>query len=308
MGAARLSAGLVRPGLTAAAVLAAAAGGAGCWADDREAVVLVATTSTYDSGLLDFLIMSFETAQAEHAMKAIAVGSGEALELGRRGDADLLLVHAPAAERAFMEAGHGLRRVPLMYNAFVIVGPPDDPAGLRRAGSAAEAMAAIARAGAPFYSRGDRSGTHERELALWEEAGVRPGGEWYRETGQGQGSTLQLASERRAYTLVDRATYRTMRHIMGVEILHEGDPALLNLYSAILLRDPRDPEGAELVFGWLTSEAGRRAIGRFGRREHRSSLFTPLPPGDTLPAGHRGAGREPLAPVRGEAARAVTVP
>ncbi len=230
----------------------------------------------------------------------LAVGSGEALELGRRGDVDVLFVHAPSAELRFVEAGHGYDRVPLMYNDFVLLGPASDPAGVRRAGTAAEALAAIATHGGPFVSRGDSSGTHSREVALWAAAGLRPGGrplesgaeepsewgempDWYMVSGQGQAESAFIASERRAYTLIDRATYVVLADDLDLEVVFEGDPSLLNLYSVIVSSRATHPEGATLLAGWLTSETGRAVIGRFGRATFGEPLYRPLVVGEFLP-------------------------
>ncbi len=249
-------------------------------------VVLAGTTSTHDTGLLDSLLVAFRAEHPESRVRAMAVGSGEALELGRRGDVDVLLVHAPAAELRFVETGHGHDRVPLMYNDFILLGPRDDPAGVADAGTAAEALAAIARNEAPFVSRGDSSGTHAREMALWEAVGLRAGGRapsWYMETGQGQAETAFIASERQAYVLIDRATFTVLRDDLGLEMLLEGDPALLNLYSVIVSSRAAHPEEATRLAGWLTSEAGRAVIARFGQAQFEQPLYWPLVVGESLP-------------------------
>lgn len=255
---------------------------AGC-ADREDVIVLGATTSTYDSGLLDSLIARFRSAYPDYSVRPIVVGSGQALELGRRGDVDVLLVHAPQAEGRFMAEGYGVDRVPLMYNDFLLVGPADDPAGIRDLTDAARALAAISTAGAEFVSRGDGSGTHERELALWEAAGVSPTGGWYIVSGQGQGTSLQLAGERGAYTLVDRATFTMLRPLVRLDALLHGDPALVNLYSVILASRAAHPAAAAAFADWLTSEEGRLAIASFGSDAEGVRLFTPLVVGRTLP-------------------------
>lgn len=266
---------------------------AGC-VDNSNLVVLGATTSTYDSGLLDTLIARFKTAHPGYTIRPIVVGSGQALELGRRGDVDVLLVHAPRAEGRFMAAGDGVDRVPLMYNDFVLVGPPEDPAGIRAMGEAERALEAIATAAAGFVSRGDGSGTHERELELWDAAGVSPSGDWYLQTGQGQGTSLQLASERAAYTLVDRATFTMLRRLVHLEPLVQGDPALVNLYSLILVSRAAHSSSAGVLVDWLTSEEGRRAIASFGSDSGGIPLFIPLVVGQALPIPAVVA--EPVAP------------
>ena len=261
-------------------VLASTACGGGA-----PATVLVATTSTYDSGLLEWLMARYSETHPDRPVKTVAVGSGEALELGRRGDADLLLTHAPDAEREFLEAGHGHDRVPLMDNGVVLVGPPADPADVASAPSAADAMAAIARRRAPFLSRGDDSGTHRRELALWDRAGVTPAADasWYRESGQGQAETLLVASERGWYTLTDGATYATLAPDLHLERLFEDDSLLVNLYALLRVRNAANPEGANHLAAWLTSDEGREAIAAFGAGEGKEPPFTPLIVGEALP-------------------------
>lgn len=258
-------------------LVSAACGGGGA------RVVVAGTTSLQDSGLLDTLMVTFRRSHPDLDLKVIAVGSGEALELGRRGDVDVLLVHSPEAEDRFMAAGHGHDRVPLMYNDFVLVGPPEDPARVAGARNAVDAFARIARSGAPFLSRGDDSGTHVRERELWAEAGIRPGGDWHRESGQGQGETLQIAGERGAYALTDRSTFVAMRDILRLRILFEGDPDLLNLYSVIEVARSANPEGGAAFAGWLTSEAGRLTIASFGAEREEGPLFVPLIVGERLP-------------------------
>jgi tungstate transport system substrate-binding protein len=169
-------------------------------------MILATTTSTQDSGLLDDLVPKFE-GESGCSVKTIAVGSGEALELGEKGNADVLLVHSPKAEQEYMDGGHGLSRKAVMYNDFIVVGPKDDPAKIKGADSVAEAFTRIAKAEAPFASRADESGTNAKELSIWEAAGIEPKGSWYIETGQGMGETLTIASQKQAYTLSDRGTY-----------------------------------------------------------------------------------------------------
>lgn len=259
----------------------------GCGSSTGSAILLAGTTSTYDSGLLDRLTHAFEQAYPNYRLKVVAVGSGEALELGRRKDVDVLLVHSPGAEASFLEGGFGFERVPVMSNDFVLVGPGDDPAGAREAASAPEALARIARSESRFVSRGDSSGTHQRELELWRAAGIVPAGPWYRETGQGQGETLQIADERRAYMLVDEATYLTMKDIVSLRVVFRGDPHLLNLYSVIRVVGAAHPEGARVFTRWLTSVRGRSVIADFGRDRFGRSLFTPFDAGagTAKPAG-----------------------
>ena len=248
-----------------------------------DAIVLAATTSTYDSGLLDSLVARFKSGHPDYMVRSVVVGSGQALELGRRGDADVLLVHAPETEERFMADGHGVDRVPVMYNDFLLVGPANDPAGVRGVLDAASALATVAEAGARFVSRGDDSGTHLREMALWRTAGVSPQGTWYLVSGQGQGTSLQLASERGAYTLVDRATFSTFRGLLRLQPLVQGDPSLINLYSVIRTSRAAHPVRASVFADWLTSEEARLMIASFGSDEAGYPLYTPLVVGATLP-------------------------
>lgn len=272
MGAARL---------TFAAILPAALV-AGC-GEPPPSLVLAATTSTYDSGLLEHLVSRFESVRPEARVRTIVVGSGEALELGRRGDADVLLVHAPAAEDRFLRDGHATERVPVMYNGFVIVGPPEDPAGIAGLADPRVALARIRERSAAFVSRGDSSGTHERELALWREAGIELRGEGYVEAGEGQAITLQIADERRAYTLTDRATFAVFERLVDLVPLAEGHSSLVNLYSVIVPVRSGHPGEAATFADWLTSAAGRMAIAEFRRDASGTPLFSPLLVGQELP-------------------------
>lgn len=240
-----------------------------------EPFVLASTTSTQDSGLLDSLTRAFEAAHPGLRVKVIAVGSGEALELARHGDADVLLAHSPAQEERFMQEGFGVYRRAVMRNNFIVVGPGSDPAGVRRSGNAGEAFASIARSGAEFVSRGDESGTHARELAIWERAGVGDLGRWHLETGQGMGETLVVASERGAYTLTDTATYRVMERRLRLEVLLPNDPELVNPYSVIPVRRAGKPKAAAAFAQWITGPRGQAFIGEFGRKEYGAPLFVP---------------------------------
>jgi len=257
--------------------------GAGACGDAPPSLVLAATTSTYDSGLLDSLVSRFQRDTPGLHIRTVVAGSGQALELGRRGDADILLVHAPAAEKRFIAAGHATRRTPVMYNDFMLVGPAADPAGVSGVLEPPRALVLIAEAGAPFVSRGDSSGTHEREMALWAEADVTPRRPWYVESGQGQGTTLQIASERRAYDLVDRATFEVLEHVVDLVPFVEGDPSLMNLYSVIIPTAGQHPKEAIVLANWLTSEKGRRAIADFRLPGADHPLFVPIVPGAGRP-------------------------
>ena len=217
----------------------------------------------------------FEEAHPDIGVRTIVVGSGEALELGRRGDVDVLIAHAPEAEARFIAGGYSTRREPLMSNDFVLVGPPDDPARAELTVHPARALAVIARAGGPFVSRGDSSGTHERELALWRSSGEEPTRPWYLETGQGQGTTLQIASERRAYALTDRATFDVLRDILELRVMVDDHPELINQYSVILPSNGSHVAEATRLVDWLTSETGQAAIGSFRLPGAAAPLFRP---------------------------------
>jgi tungstate transport system substrate-binding protein len=240
-------------------------------------LVLASTTSTQDSGLFDVLVPAFEDAYPEVNLQIIAVGSGEAMEMGRRGDADLLLVHSPAAEMLLMEEGYGLERRPVMYNDFIIVGPEDDPAGIADSPDAATALSLIARANALFISRGDDSGTHARELSIWEHVEIVPEGDWYQESGQGMGASLQIAEEFQAYTLSDRATYLSLNNegVVDLRILSEGSEELLNFYHVITLKDARQQEAAQLFADWIVGLAAQELIASFGVEDFGAPLFVP---------------------------------
>lgn len=253
---------------------------AGCREAETD-VILATTTSTENSGLLDVLVPVFE-AQSPYRVTVIAVGSGAALAMGERGDADLLLVHSPAAEVAFMEAGRGIDRTRVMYNDFVIVGPPDDPAGIRRLADALEAMRRIHNSGARFVSRGDDSGTHALEKTLWEASvGTVPrGSPWYAETGQGMAATLTIAAEIEAYAVTDRGTWLTATDHDRLPLLVEGDERLFNVYHVIVVNPSRhaheiNERGALAFRAFLTDPETQEAIGRFGVEDHGQPLFVP---------------------------------
>lgn len=238
-------------------------------------LVLATTTSTQDSGLLGALIPAFEQAHPGYVVDVIAVGTGEALRLGEQKDADVLLVHAPEAEMAFVAAGHGTERRDVCYNRFVVVGPASDPAGAAHAVDASDAFERIATRRALFASRGDDSGTHKKERALWEAAGVTPGGAWYLETGQGMGETLKIASEKQAYTLADEATYVVMRESLDLALLYDADPSLRNQYGVILVAAAQNEQGAREFADWICGPAGQGVIARFGVDCFGHPLFVP---------------------------------
>ncbi|MFQ5670143.1 MAG: substrate-binding domain-containing protein [Acidobacteriota bacterium] len=241
-------------------------------------VRLATTTSTDHSGLLEAILPPFEERQGIE-VQVLAVGTGQALALGERGEVDLLLVHARQREDAFMAGGHGSERRDIMWNDFVILGPPADPAGVRHKKDAAAALARIASTSSPFISRGDDSGTHIRERSLWKKAGGVPEGkDFYTEAGQGMGNCLILADEKRAYVLSDRGTYLAFAARVDLEVLVEGDPGLLNPYGAILVNPARHPHvhaaAARRLLDYLTSPEGQRRIGAF--RVGGEMLFHPV--------------------------------
>lgn len=258
-------------------------------------LLLASTTSTEDSGLFEVLLPAFMEAHPEYEVHVTAVGTGQALVLGRRKDADVLLVHAPAAESAFVANGYGTVRCPVMYNDFVIVGPLSDPAGIAGMADAPAALARIAAAGGTssagggspvaFISRGDDSGTHRKEQALWAAAGIEPAGDWYMAVGQGMGETLRMATESQAYTLSDRATFLSQRHGLDLEVLVEGDERLFNQYGVIPVTGASHPEAARTFARWITGEAAQALIGRFGAERFGRSLFVPNAGECELPAG-----------------------
>jgi tungstate transport system substrate-binding protein len=244
-----------------------------------ESIILATTTSTADSGLLDYILPDFE-AKTGVKVDVIAVGTGQALELGVNGDADVLLVHARASEDAFMEAGDGVRREDVMYNDYVIVGPADDPAGIKGKDKASNALEMLAEAGATFVSRGDDSGTHKKELAIWKEAGIEPAGDWYVSAGQGMGDVLVMANEQLAYTLSDRATYLALK-LTGneLEIIVEGDPFLFNPYGVIAVNPNKSPniknDLANQFIDWLISVETQELISEYGTDKFGAPLFVP---------------------------------
>lgn len=247
-------------------------------------VVLATTTSTQDTGLLDVLIPAFEGANPGIKLKPIAVGTGEALAMGRRGDADVLLVHAREAEEAFLAQGHGILRLDVMHNDFLVVGPPTDPAGVRGK-PILEALQRIAAEKSAFVSRGDRSGTHVKELSLWKQAGIEPAGErWYVEVGQGMGAAARIGSEKRAYILIDRGTFLALQKTLDLVAISEGGDELRNRYGVIVVSPTSHPgvraREARLFAEWLVSPDGQRLIGEFGIERFGQPLFHPAHPRD----------------------------
>lgn len=234
------------------------------------------TTSTENSGLLKFLLPKFEE-KTGYSVQVIAVGSGKALKMGEDGDVDVVLSHAPAAEKEFVEKGFGDKRYPVMYNDFVVLGPEADPAGIKELKTTAESFAKIAETKSPFISRGDDSGTHKKELKIWETAKIKPEGEWYREAGDGMEKVIQMSGELNAYTLADRGTWLAVMSKSPLKILHEGDKELFNPYGIMAVSQKRYPDinhdGAQALIDWMVSEEGQAAIASF--KVNDMALFTP---------------------------------
>lgn len=256
--------------------------GCGSSRDSETSEIIVAsTTSTSDSGLFDELLPAFQAAYSQYRVVVSAVGTGEALKLGERCDADVVLVHSPEAEKKFVADGFGTERREVMYNDFVIVGPHADPAGIDGSTDAVAAFKKIAGTGSPFISRGDDSGTNKAELKLWEKAGLgKPAGAWYRSIGQGMGEALRIADETQGYTLADRGTWLSMKDkLPGLEIVVEGDQALFNQYGVIPVSPDRCPDinsaGAQVFADWLVSPEGQKVIGDYGKEKYGQALFVP---------------------------------
>jgi tungstate transport system substrate-binding protein len=241
-------------------------------------VILATTTSTQDSGLLDLLIPAFEK-ESGYQVKTISVGSGQAMKMGEKGEADVLLVHSPDAEKKFMADGFGATRRLVMHNDYIILGPAADPAKIRGT-KAADAMKLIAQTNALFASRGDNSGTHAKEKGLWKTAGVNPEGQkWYQQTGLGMGQTLNVAAEKKAYVLADRATYLALKKHLGLDILVEGDGKLLNIYHVLEINPGKWPKvnvpGGKAFADFMVSKKTQDLIGKFGVEKFGAPLFFP---------------------------------
>ncbi len=245
----------------------------------NKSIVLATTTSTQDSGLLDYLLPKFEN-DTGIKVKVLAKGTGEAMEVAKRGDADALLVHAKEQELQFVKEGYGTERLEVMYNDFVIVGPKDDPAKLKEKTpkDAVAAFKLISSNKSPFISRGDKSGTNTKENSIWKEAGIVPSGAWYISAGKGMGAVLQMADEKKAYTLTDRATYLSMKDKLNLTVVTEKGSKLLNQYSLIRLNPKKNKiktdESNEFI-KWMLSSKGQKLIGEYGKDKYGISLFVP---------------------------------
>ena len=275
---ARSRASRIAPLAAAAVVLALTVATALAQAPPSRVVILSTTTSTQDSGLLDVLVPMFER-KSGLTVKTISVGTGQALALAARGEADVTLAHAPAVERKYVEEGKMMNRRLVMYNDFVVIGPADDPAKIKGL-KAVEAMKRIAAAPARFVSRGDKSGTHTLELGLWKQAGIEAAGAWYIESGQGMGQTLGIANDRRAYTISDRATWLAFQKRIDLPILVEGDRPLLNVYSVMEVNPANGPKvnavGGKALADFMLSPEVQAAIKSFGMDKYGQALFVPV--------------------------------
>lgn len=253
--------------------------GASALQAQEKTIILATTTSTQDSGLLDVLVPAFEK-KTGYFVKTISVGSGQAMAMGQKGEADVLLVHSPAAEKQFMADGLGVERRLVMHNDFIILGPTEDPAKIKGMKSAPEAFKKIAAAGSLFLSRGDNSGTHAKEKAVWKDAGVAYEGEkWYQQTGLGMGQTLNVANEKKGYVLADRGTYLALAKNLKLDLLVEGDAVLLNIYHVIEVNPSKWPKvnikGAKAFADFMVSKETQDTIKTFGVDKFGSPLFFP---------------------------------
>lgn len=242
-------------------------------------IILATTTSTQDSGLLDVLIPIFEK-NTGYFVKTIAVGSGQAIAMGQKGEADALLVHSPAAEKKFVAEGYGINRRIIMHNDYIVVGSPGDPAKIKGVKPTSEAFKKIALEKGLFISRGDNSGTHSKEREIWKAAGINPeGGKWYQQTGLGMGQTLNVAAEKKGYTLADRGTYLALKKNLGLDIFVEGDAILLNIYHIIEVNSAKWPKvnaaGGKAFADFMVSKDTQEIIKTFGVDKFGSPLFFP---------------------------------
>ena len=248
-------------------------------AAEQKTIILATTTSTQDTGLLDVLIPMFEK-KTGYFVKTISVGSGQAMAMGQKGEADVLLVHSPAAEQKLVADGFGINRRLVMHNDFIIVGPPDDPAKIKGIKSTMDAMKKIASAGKLFLSRGDNSGTNAKEKEVWKVAGINPEKEkWYQQTGLGMGQTLNVAAEKKGHTLTDRGTYLALKKTLGLDILNEGDAILLNIYHVIEVNPAKWPRvnvaGGKAFADFMVTPETQEVIKTFGTDKFGAPLFFP---------------------------------
>jgi tungstate transport system substrate-binding protein len=242
-----------------------------------KSIILATTTSVQDSGLLDQLVPEFQS-QSGYTVKTVAVGSGQALAMADKGEADVVIAHDPETEKELVSTGKATQSV-LMHNDFVVIGPSSDPADIKQATSAPEALQRIAEKSAPFISRGDKSGTNNFELKQWKAAGITPTGSWYQESGQGMGQTINIASQKQAYTIADRATYLATQDSSGLAILYEGTPDMLNVYDVLPVTAKAGSRvnvaGGEAFAEFMLSPAVQKEIGQFGKAKYGIALFDP---------------------------------
>jgi tungstate transport system substrate-binding protein len=246
---------------------------------ESKSVILSTTTSTQDSGLLDVLVPLFEKKTA-YSVKTISVGTGQALALAAKGEADVVLVHAPSLEKKYVAAGKLSNRRLVMYNDFILIGPASDPAKIKSTKSAIEALKLIAGSRSRFVSRGDNSGTHNLEKSLWKQAGVEPKGDWYIESGQGMGATLGIANDRNGYTITDRATYLAFQRRVTLAVLLQGDKPLLNVYSVMEVNPANGPRinvpGGKAFADFMVAPETQAVIKSFGVEKYGQPLFVPI--------------------------------
>jgi tungstate transport system substrate-binding protein len=265
--------------LFAVLLLASMTVGMAAAAESSKNVILSTTTSTQDSGLLDVLIPVFET-QTGYSVKTVSVGTGQALALAAKGDADVAVVHAPSLEKKYVAEGKFLNRRLVMYNDFVVIGPKEDPAKIKSAKTALAALKLIEHSKSPFVSRGDNSGTHNLEKSFWKQAGIQPKCDWYIEAGQGRGATLGIANERNAYTITDRGTYLALQKRVTLPVLVEGDRLLLNVYSVMEVNPANGPgvntAGGKAFADFMVSAPAQKAIKSFGVEKFGQPLFVPV--------------------------------
>lgn len=247
-------------------------------APENPNIKLATTTSTQDSGLLDAILPVFEE-ETGYKVEVIAVGTGAAIKMGESGDVDVLLVHSRAAEDKFVSDGYGVNRKDVMYNDFLIIGPANDPAGVKGTTDAAAALAKISQTQSVWLSRGDDSGTHKKEMTIWKAAGIEPQGNWYNSVGKGMGDTFRMANEMNGYTLIDRATYLFNKDNYQLEPMVEGDQVLFNPYGVIAVNPEKYPnvnnDGAMAFINWLISDETQALIGEYGKDKFGQALFVP---------------------------------
>jgi tungstate transport system substrate-binding protein len=252
--------------------------GCGKVAEEKKEITLATTTSTRDSGLLDYLLPEF-TKDTGYKVNVVAVGTGQALKLGQDGNADVVLVHSKPDEEKFVAEGYGIKRYQVMYNDFIIVGPESDPAGIKNAKTAAQALKMISEKKATFISRGDDSGTHKFEKRLWKAEKIEPKGDWYISAGRGMGEVLNMADEKKAYAIADRGTYLSMKDKLSLKIIFEKSGDLKNQYGVIAVSPKKYPKinakGAEAFINWLLSDKGQKEIESYGKEKYGQSLFIP---------------------------------